>query len=94
MKTCGQFLVKTSKKLLFIQKCPQFSQKSSASHACMLATFSLSGKCTNLSANSGKTVILGPLIKEKELNIYQINPGKFECSHYMKFFYMFLYVIS
>ena len=28
--------------LLFIQKCPQFSQKLSASIACMLATFSMS----------------------------------------------------
>ena len=30
-------------KLLFIQKCPQFSQKLSASNACMLATFSCLG---------------------------------------------------
>ena len=42
MQTCGIEWVKTAKKLLFIQKCPQFSQKLSASNACMLATFSMS----------------------------------------------------
>ena len=43
MDNDADLLVKTGRKLLFIQKCPQFSQKLSASNACMLATFSMSG---------------------------------------------------
>ena len=42
MQTCGHSRVKTARKLLFIQKCPHFCQKLSASIACMLATFSMS----------------------------------------------------
>ena len=42
MQTCGHWWEKTVIKLLFIQKCPQISQKLSASNACMLATFSMS----------------------------------------------------
>ena len=43
MQNCGHCWVKTAGKLSFIQKCPQFSQKMSASNACMLATLSMSG---------------------------------------------------
>ena len=42
IKSCGHSWVCTTKNLLLIQKCPQFSQKLSASTACMLATFSMS----------------------------------------------------
>ena len=42
MQISGHWWVKTGRKLLFILKCPQFSQKLSASNACMLATFSMS----------------------------------------------------
>ena len=42
MQTSGHWRVNTARKLLFIQICPQFSQKLSASIACMLATFSMS----------------------------------------------------
>ena len=43
MQTCGHWWVKIARKLLFNQKYPQFSKKLSASIACMLATFSMSG---------------------------------------------------
>ena len=43
MQTCDHWWVKTTKYSLFIQKCPQFAQKLSASNVCMLLTFSLSG---------------------------------------------------
>ena len=42
MQNYGHLLVKTARKSLFFQKCPQFSQKLSASTACMLASFSMS----------------------------------------------------
>ena len=44
MDDTGHLWVETASKWLFIQKCPQYSQKMSASIACMLATFSMSGK--------------------------------------------------
>ena len=42
MQFCGHLWVKTTRKLLFIKKGPQFSRKLSASNACMLATCSMS----------------------------------------------------
>ena len=38
----GALFGENARILLFIQKCPQFSQKLSASIACMLGTFSMS----------------------------------------------------
>ena len=43
MRTSWHFRLKTERQFMFIQKCPQFFQKLSASNACMLATFSMSG---------------------------------------------------
>ena len=42
MQTCEHWWVESAKKKIFIKKCPQFSQKLSATNACMIATFFIS----------------------------------------------------
>jgi len=54
------------RKLLFIQKCPQFSQKWSASSAGMLATFSMS-EHKNINKTQVESV---QLLKTLDLNFF------------------------
>ena len=57
MQTCGNLRVKTFKKSLFVQKSPQFSQKLSASNACMLATFSMSADASSKKGHNKKILL-------------------------------------
>ena len=66
MQISGHWWVKTGRKLLFIQKCPQFSQKFSASNACMLVTFSMSEYITCYLPNFDQTVKLGFSDQQKQ----------------------------
>ena len=48
MRTCDHWWVKTARIALFIQKCPQFSQKFSASNASILRLFPCLGASSGL----------------------------------------------
>ena len=56
------FLLHTISKLMFIQKCPQFSPKLSASNACMLATFSMSGLISTVSKPIKVVVVVDAIV--------------------------------